>query len=203
MGIIFDLVIIAIIALSTFLAYKKGLAVLAIKLCSVLIAIVVTLLLYRPIANLIINTTNIDETIQSAVIEKSMEAMGKENVEDDFSKDLVEKAAAGQLAATAKDISIQVINTAVIIILFFGIKFALRFVSVLADKVAKLPILNQFNKIGGVIYGIIRGLAIVYACLLLIGFVGDINGKNFLNDSVEQSNLGKMMYENNVIKILL
>ena len=57
MGIIFDLVIVAIIVLSTFLAYRKGLAVLAIKLCSVLIAIVVTLLLYRPIANLIINTT--------------------------------------------------------------------------------------------------------------------------------------------------
>ena len=35
MGIIFDLVIVAIIVLSTFLAYRKGLAVLAIKLCSV------------------------------------------------------------------------------------------------------------------------------------------------------------------------
>ena len=59
MGVIVDLIIIAIVALSTYLAYKKGLVALAIKLCAVVISIVITLLLYKPVSNLIINTTSI------------------------------------------------------------------------------------------------------------------------------------------------
>lgn len=202
MGIIFDLIIVGIIVLSTFLAYKKGLVALAIKLCAVIISLVVTLLLYRPIANFIINTTSIDETIQNVVIEKSMEAIGQQAPQDELSQNLVADVASGQISQTAKDISVQVINLAVIIILFFVIKFALRFVTAIANKVAKLPIINQFNKAGGIIYGIIRGLVIVYTCLLLISFAGQINKTNFLHESVEQSFIGKTMYENNILKIL-
>ena len=39
MGIIVDIVLIAFLALSIFLGYKKGLAQLAIKLCAFIIAI--------------------------------------------------------------------------------------------------------------------------------------------------------------------
>lgn len=202
MGIVVDLIIIAIIALSTFLAYKKGLAALAIKLCAVIIALVATLILYKPISNFIINTTNIDETIQNVVLEKSMEAMGQENEEEGLPQELAEQLVAGQISQTAKDVSVQVINMAVILILFFAIKFALRFVTAIANKVASLPIINQFNKVGGLIYGLVRGFIIVYACLLLVGFSWQISKNNFLHENVEKSTLGKLMYENNVFNIL-
>ena len=45
MGIVIDLIIIGIILLSTFLAYKKGLIKLAVQLCSFIIAIIVTVIL--------------------------------------------------------------------------------------------------------------------------------------------------------------
>lgn len=202
MGILFDLVIIGIIALSTFLAYRKGLVALAIKLCAVIISLVITLLLYKPVANFIINTTNIDETIQNLVMEKSMEAIGQQTPQDELSQNLVADVAAGQIAQTAKDISVQVINLAVIIILFLIIKFALRFVTAIANKVAKLPIINQFNKAGGIVYGLIRGFVLVYICLLLISFTGQINKSSFLHEGIEQSFIGKTMYENNILKIL-
>ena len=177
MGVIVDLIIIAIVALSTYLAYKKGLVALAIKLCAVVISIVITLLLYKPVSNLIINTTSIDETIQN------------------FAKD-------GVLDVKARELSIQIVNTGVIIILFLIIKFLLRFVTVIANKIAKLPIINQFNKAGGLIYGLLRGIIIVYIALLLIGFAGQINQNNKLHKSINESTLGKMMYENNVLNML-
>ena len=58
-----DLIIIAIVALSTFLAYKKGLVNLAIGLCAFVISIAITVILYQPISNLVINVTSIDEMI--------------------------------------------------------------------------------------------------------------------------------------------
>ena len=78
MSIIVDLIIIAIILLSTFLAYRKGLITLAIQLVAVVIAVVLTLILYKPVSNLIINVTSIDETIQNAILEEANDIMTNE-----------------------------------------------------------------------------------------------------------------------------
>ena len=201
MGVIVDLIIIAIVALSTYLAYKKGLVALAIKLCAVVISIVITLLLYKPVSNLIINTTSIDETIQSAILEKATDVI-RQDEESDLSNEVIDFAKDGVLDVKARELSIQIVNTGVIIILFLIIKFLLRFVTVIANKIAKLPIINQFNKAGGLIYGLLRGIIIVYIALLLIGFAGQINQNNKLHKSINESTLGKMMYENNVLNML-
>lgn len=201
MGIVVDLIIVGIIALSTFLAYRKGLVALAIKLCAVVISIVITLLLYKPVSNLIINATNIDETIQNAILEKATDLI-KEEEKSDLSNEIVNQAKSGMLATEAREISIQIVNTGVIIILFIVIKLLLRFVTAIANKIAKLPILNQFNKAGGIIYGLLRGLIITYVALLLIGFAGQINENNSLHTSINQSTLGKMMYDNNILNVL-
>ena len=203
MGILVDIIIIAIVVLSTFLAYKKGLIAQAIKLLAVIIAVIATLLLYRPVANFIINTTNIDETIQNSIYEKAYEVSTQKTNEENPENNIIEGAKLAGIQQTSRELSTQIINVAVIVILFFGIKIALRFVSALANVVAKLPILNKLNKIGGIIYGIIRGIVIVYACLLLISFVGKVDNTSFLHKSVEESNLGKTMYENNILNVLL
>ncbi len=44
------------------------------------------------------------------------------------------------------------------IILFIVSKIILSIIISLMDFVANLPILKQFNEIGGIIYGIVRGL---------------------------------------------
>lgn len=203
MGILIDIIIIAIVVLSTFLAYKKGLIAQAIKLLAVIIAVIATLLLYRPVANFIINTTNIDETIQNSIYEKAYEVSTQKENEENAQNNIIEGAKLAGIQQTSRELSIQIINVAVIVILFFGIKIALRFVSALANVVAKLPILNKLNKVGGIIYGIIRGIVIVYACLLLIGFVGKVDNTSFLHKSVEESTIGKTMYENNILNVLL
>ena len=199
MGIVVDIIIIAIILLSTFLAYKKGLITLAIQLVSVIIAIVLTLLLYKPVSNVIINVTGIDEMIQNAILEEANDIMtnNQENANQ-----VVESIQNNMLPETARTISINIIQGAVILILYVIIRIILRFVTALANLVAKLPILNQFNKLGGVIYGILRGLLIVYILLLLVNVSGEIDAKNKVYTTVEESYIGKMMNENNILSVL-
>jgi len=67
--LILDLIIIGFILLMTFIGYKKGLINIAFSIISFFIAILVSLLLYKPISNIIITKTNIDETIQSTIYE--------------------------------------------------------------------------------------------------------------------------------------
>lgn len=199
MSIIVDLIIVAIILLSTFLAYRKGLITLSIQLVAVVISILATLILYKPISNLIVNVTSIDETIQNAILEEANDIMtnGEEG-----SNQVVESIQNNMLPETARTISINIIQGVVILILYIGIRIALRFVTALANLVSKLPILNQFNKLGGIIYGILRGLLIVYIVLLLINLSGEIEPENQVYTLVEDSYLGKMMNENNVLDIL-
>ena len=160
MSIVVDLIIVAIILLSTFLAYRKGLITLAIQLVAVIIAIVLTLLLYKPVSNVIINVTGIDEFIQNAILEEANDIMTNE---EEGANQVVETIQNNMLPETARTISINIIEGAVILILYIVIRIILKFVTALANLVAKLPILNQLNQLGGIIYGALRGILIVYS----------------------------------------
>ena len=200
MGIIVDLIIIGIVLLSTILAYKKGFVSLAISLCSFVIAIVLTLVLYQPVSNLVINTTGIDEAIENSIYEKANDIM-EENNEDNVAGQIVETAKNEMLPQTARTIAINIVRGGVMIILIIAIKLALRFVNAIANVIAKLPIINQINKAGGMVYGIFRGILIVYAVLLVLTIPGQINPNNKANKSVDESYLGKTMYQNNILNV--
>ena len=196
MSIVVDFIIVAIILLSTFLAYRKGLITLAIQLVAVIIAVVLTLLLYKPVSNVIINVTGIDETIQNAILEEANDIMtnGEEGANQ-----VVDTIQNNMLPETARTISINIIEGAVILLLYIVIRIILKFVTALANLVSKLPVLNQLNQLGGIIYGILRGVLIVYILLLLVNLSGEIEPQNQVYTAVEESYIGKMMNENNIL----
>ena len=67
MGIVIDGIIVIIVLASTFMGYKKGLIALGINLVASIITIVAVMILYRPVGAVIINKTQIDEGIESAI----------------------------------------------------------------------------------------------------------------------------------------
>ena len=67
---ILDLIVILVIALFTFIGYKQGLIKVAIKIASFFIAIIIALVLFKPVSTLVINNTTIDDKIENAIIEK-------------------------------------------------------------------------------------------------------------------------------------
>ncbi len=214
MGIIIDIVVIALIALSIFLGYRKGFIELSVKLLAFIIALVVTLILYRPIASLIINNTELDENIQNAIMDKangkseetnelSENETTENNQETNLAENIANEMKAEILPQAARDLSINIINAGVIIILYILIRIALKFITALANLVAKLPIIKQVNKLGGTIYGLVRGLLIVYVVLLIISFVGTINPENTVHKQIENTYITKAMYENNIIEIFI
>ena len=199
MSLLVDFIIVAIIILSAFLAYRKGLITLAIQLVAVIIAIVITLILYKPVSNLIVNVTNIDETIQDAILEEANDIMTND---EEGSNQIVETIQNNMLPETARTISINIIEGVVILILYILIRIGLKFVTALANLVSKLPILNQVNKLGGLIYGILRGVLLVYILLLLVNLSGEIEPQNQVYSSVQGSYIGKVMNENNILNVL-
>ena len=200
MGIFVDIILVVLIALSIFLGYKKGLAQLAIKLCAFIIAILITFILYRPIANLVINTTSIDESIEDSIYNKVTEMIQKDDT-NELTSDLIESAKQGMLEQSARELSINIVYAGTAIVLFIIVRIILIFVNALANLIAKLPIIKQANEVGGAIYGLLRGIVIIYLALLIIYFVGEFYPNNIATQSINETTLTKVMYENNLFNI--
>lgn len=199
MGILVDTIIIVFVALSAFLAYRKGLVKLAIQLCAFIISIAITFVLYQPISNFVIYNTNMDETIENAIYEKANEIM-QEN-KSTSENEIMQVAEKGMLPQTARTLAVNIVRGGVMLLLFLAVQMALRFITALANFVSKLPIINQLNKAGGLIYGLVRGILIIYVALLILNVVGQINPVNQVKQSIDQSYLGKIMYENNILQV--
>lgn len=201
MSLLVDLIIVAIILLFTFLGYKRGLVKVAIKLCTFIIAIIIAFMFYKPIANVVIENTNIDETIQTTITDRILPEGVAVDQEVDLTNDLpsvILKNSANTVQDISKSISTTLIETACLLIIFVAVKIILKFVTILADLIAKLPILKQFNKLGGTVYGILEGAVFVFIGLAVISLIAPLIDTSIL-DAINSSTLGSVLYNNNLL----
>lgn len=218
MAIILDLVIIGIIALSTFLGYKQGLIKVAFKIVSFFIAIVITLILYKPVTNLIINNTTWDETIENTIYEKLSttkveqgEPITKEDTDlpgivvnyiNDGITNTVEEAGENIAKSISKDLTQSIIQVIVLVALFIVTRILLIFAKVILDAVSELPIVKQCNEMGGIIYGILRAAIIIFGVLALASFILPMINQMAILEYINNSILTKFLYNHNIILML-
>lgn len=206
MAIAVDLMILSIVLLFVFLGYKRGLVKVAFKLCTFFIAIILAFMLYKPVAKIVIENTNIDETIETKITDKILPEGKTETDEVDLSESLptiILKNSENTVQSIAKSCSNTLIETACLVLIFIITKIVLKFVTALADLIAKLPILKQFNKLGGTIYGIIEGLFIVFLGFAVISLIAPMLDV-FVLEAINSSTLGSICYNNNILlKIIM
>lgn len=206
MAIAVDLMVLSIVLLFVFLGYKRGLVKVAFKLCTFFIAIILAFMLYKPVAKIVIENTNIDETIETKITDKILPEGKTETDEVDLSESLptiILKNSENTVQSIAKSCSNTLIETACLVLIFIITKIVLKFVTALADLIAKLPILKQINKLGGTIYGIIEGLFIVFLGFAVISLIAPMLDVSVL-EAINSSTLGSICYNNNILlKIIM
>ena len=212
MGIILDLIIVAIIALNIYSCYKKGLVNLIVGLIAVVAAIIISVVFYKPVTNIIVENTQFDETIENAIIEK-------------FAADVPEGATVGYTGIlsyletevgnavnqtqnevvyeSAHAIAVKIINLIVFIVLFIAVRVILFALTFVADAITSLPILKQIDDIGGILYGLIKSLLIVYAVLAVASLLITLTASTAISDLITSSYITKFFYENNIILNIL
>ena len=213
MGIILDIVLLAIFALSVFVGYKKGLIGVVFNLCAFLVSLVLTWILFTPVSNMIIKNTQIDDNIKNVIIEKGVivvESNDKQNEDNQINKYIqeyvskpIKNTANNAVEETATIISQKVVAIGVAIGLFIVIRIVLIFLKFIAEGIANLPIIKQCNKAGGTLYGVIRGLFIVYIVLAILFFIMSINNAGVIADTINSSIISKYLYTHNIILDLI
>ena len=201
MSLIIDLIIVAIILLFTFLGYKRGLIKVAIKLCTFIIAIIVAFVLYKPISNVVIENTGIDESIETAITDRILPEGASVDEEVELSNDLpsvILKTGENSVQSIATSFSNTIIQAVCFFIIFIAVKIILKFITALADLIAKLPILKQFNALGGTIYGVLEGLFLVFVGFAIISLIAPLIDVSIL-EAINSSTLGSIFYNNNIL----
>ena len=208
MGIILDIIIIAIMAISIFLGYKRGLVKVAVKLCALLIAIIVTLVFYKPISNIIIDNTELDEKIENIKIENGTKKLEESNEEESqnflenmqkYVDDTITQTQNEIVENAAKEISVKIISILAIVGLFIVTRLVLILLVLISDLITSIPIIKQFNELGGILYGIISGLAIIYIILAIVYLVASMSASNSVLTAIDSSIITKFMYQNNIL----
>lgn len=213
MSIAIDLVILAIVLLCIILGYKKGLTKCIIKILSFLIAIAVAFILFKPVSNLIINNTTIDDNIRNSIInlvQDDVEENGKVSENSNLPQSMIEhinesieksvnETKMTVVNSVADNISIGIVNVCVAIGLFVITRIALIFVSALSSIITDLPIVKQADKIGGIIYGLVEALIIIFVVFAIISFISPMLESSMLITAINKSVIGSLLYNNNLL----
>ena len=202
MNYLVDIIILCVIALSTFIGYKKGLIKVAFGLISFLLAIIISLLLYKPISNFIINNTSIDDNIKQTIEER----LSSTNTTDEETENIIANYYSNIKNAStniiADNISKTIINVGCMLIVFIISKIILLFFKFSGDLIAKLPLIKQFNSVGGFIYGLLKGFILIYVFLALVAILSPVININSFINIINSSIISNIMYNNNIIFIL-
>ena len=208
MTIIVDLVIVAIMAICIIIGYVRGLTGSLIKILSFVLSIIIASILFIPVSNLIIDNTEIDENIETSIrnmiIDQETENE-EENMPDTITNYIGQKieqasddAKEAIVDSTARDVTVTIVKAGTWILLFIIARILLIFLRFITSLIAKLPVIKQFDKLGGIIYGILEGLIIIYLVLAIISFISPMISSDFTN-AIDESFIGSMMYNNNLL----
>lgn len=202
-----DFIIIAIIVLFAYISYKKGLTGCILKIMSLIISIVIAIILYIPASNFIVNNTPIGPKVEEAITntfittendEVKVKDTAPNAIQDYLNEVITDTTNAAKevtVEAVAKGASEAIIRVTTLIVLIILSNIILLVVRIFANILTDLPIIKQVDKIGGVAYGIIEALLIIYVILAILSFINN----EFIKTNINDSFIGNMMYNNNII----
>ena len=226
MGMIIDGVIIVIFLLCIGLGYYKGLTGSLLKIISFVLALVIAFILFKPIANFVVDNTNWDENLEQAIRQMVTEESNEQSTENkeqgenvppeentknsnmsntmlDYINETVSNAGTEAkntiVDATARNIAVTIINVGVLIVLFLISRIVLLFIKGLTSLITRLPVIKQFDKLGGIIYGLLEALIIIYVILAIISFISPMISQSEILKGINNSWLGSMFYHHSLL----
>lgn len=215
MGILIDVIILAIIIFCVFLSAKKGFVRTAIEVAGFILAILISLAVSKPLSSFVYDKTvepgvinavsdaSVDSTKNAAdaLWEKLPEfikinAQAEGITADTVSQRLTENSDIG-IKAAAKTVSSNIIKPVFVSVVSFAVSAALfvvlmivvRFLARLLNKFFSFSIIGKMNSALGGAIGLIKGVLVATAVCMVISSVVSFTANGFL--IFTEDNIGK------------
>lgn len=225
-GILVDIVLIIILMGNAAIGYRKGLIKIAFNLLSSIIAIIFVLVFCKPTTNFIMEHTQIPNSIESAISEKveiivqngviqtEDQVQGQVDKEVQNSADIMnilkifigdelgtilQQASNNIVQTLSHEITYKIISVVVFFGLFAIIRLLLFIIRGYMEWISDLPFLDIINSTGGMIYGIISGIFLIYMGLAIISLLMPVYGNTSIVIAIQESILGSRMFNHNIL----
>lgn len=219
---IVDIVIILIVLFFVLIGKKRGFALSLLSTCSIILSIVISLFLYQPVETYLRENTELKEQISNAIIssmnneDKSDQESTNENQQGEsegkgffnslinnyvnLGKEKAEETKNQVVQQTAENITENILKVLSFVIVYILVTLILLILKFALKIFTKLPVINQIDKIGGIVLGFAEGVIIVYIIIAIISIVVPEKKDGNISQKIDESYIGRYVYNNNVIK---
>jgi len=188
-------------------------AFLAIKFFHVVSEFLQKTAIYTNIKNSIYNTLLLQQQSQSPKVDGSVKQAAAQTIVDSlhlpgFLKGTIIEQIPNPtklidlswvVNIVSEKLAVMVVDIISLILLFILIRIALIFAKYILKGIAKLPVFKQMDKMGGIAFGLMEGLLMIYiVCAILILFHSAAQF-NSVFISIDNSTFAKFFYQNNFI----
>lgn len=217
-----DIVIILIVLFFVLIGKKRGFALSLLSTCSIILSIVISLFLYQPVETYLRENTELKEQISNAIIssmnneDKSDQESANENQQGEsegkgffnslinnyvnLGKEKAEETKNQVVQQTAENITENILKVLSFVIVYILVTLILLILKFALKIFTKLPVINQIDKIGGIVLGFAEGVIIVYIIIAIISIVVPEKKDGNISQKIDESYIGRYVYNNNVIK---
>ncbi|WIF95846.1 CvpA family protein [Caminicella sporogenes] len=222
-----DVFFISIIAIMGLRGLYMGLVLSFFSIASYIFAGIAAKIYYPILTNFILEKTNLITKIQSFILGKlKILAVGKDvfkgteqvnifkimNFPKALQDLLLKSDTLQQYNQNVMDnmynhvslvITKMIVDLISIVVVFLLVKLLLNIIGFILNSIASLPVINSFNRLGGLIFGILKGIIMVYIIFALITPITVLSYDNSIVESLNNSYLAKYFYDYNIILDML
>lgn len=218
-----DLILIGIIVVFAIIGMKKGLIMSLFTIVSSIISMIGAFILYPVVSKVIQNlpfVASFNNQLVNKMQQIQSQKLGGEAVKVTANQLLdnlnvpqiirpqIEKSLGGfsnssdfgelssKISNSITNIFVNVIS---IIVIFILISIIMLFIKGLLKNITKLPILHQLDVTGGLFFGIIEGILLIYLTIAFISLFGSNPSIQPIIQAVDKSIIGGLFFRSNFI----
>ncbi len=222
-----DYIIMVILLLASAHGWYLGFIVSFFNAVAYVVAGIATKVYYEALAVYVTENTTLYESIKSVLLEKlevnpmtekigdlnhGIESVSSEMFEnlnlpgniknvlntDVLSMDGIKNVEFNPQVMIAETITEFVVNALCMIAIFLMVLFAVKLLAKILNLVAKLPVLNEINRFGGFVCGLLKGVILIFVGFLMITPIITLDTFEWLKVLVDESILGLWIYNHNI-----
>ncbi len=222
-----DVCVIIVIAINGLKGLGVGLVLALFNIASYIVAGIIARIYYPSLSEFVLEKTNWALKLQEFIY-NNMGFISSNNMQNDpasyenvfemmnlpkaleglfVSSDIFQEYSQGVLTNInvymSQMISKIIIDLLSIIVIFFIAKIALDILGTVLNGIASLPLIKQFNRLGGLIFGVLKGIFIIYIFTAIMVPIVSVFPNSSIVSVLETSSLTKMFYDYNILLYML
>ncbi len=207
-----DLLVVAVIGISVFIGYKKGFLRTVAGFLSIVFSLILAMAFQGPVSDALENTVIYDTVYQTAatVIEAPFSTTNKItdygtnelNLPKKITKNMqknIDAAADNAEKEIAKTVAESAMKIIALLLIFAVSRILIFVIMTLINFVTKLPLIGWSDGLMGALFGVFRGMLIVYIIFAVITLIASFSPDNFWAVAINHSKFAKLMYNDNVL----